>query len=116
MKPKFRNDLILIGIILSVSVILFIVLKTTSKTGDKVEVTVDGELVASYSLEENTQYNIKTDGGHINTLVIENGKAYVKYADCPDKICQNHKPISLDGDSIICLPHKVAITVSRGDE
>ncbi len=116
MKSKIRNDLILICIILAISVILFIALKLTAKTGNVVEVAVDGKTVASYNLDEDTRFDIKTEGDHINTLVIKDGKAYVEYADCRDKICQNHKPVSLDGESIICLPHKVTITVSRGDE
>ncbi len=32
-------------------------------------------------------------------------------ADCPDGICANHKPIHKTGESIICLPHKVVVTV-----
>ena len=114
MKPKIRNDLILICIILAISVILFITLKLTAKQGNIVEVAVDGKTVASYDLKEDTRFDIKTEGDHINTLVIKNGEAYVEYANCRDKICQNHKPICLDGESIICLPHKVTITVTGG--
>ncbi len=114
MKSKIRNDLILIGIILAISVILFIALKLSSKKGNIIEVTVEGKTVASYNIKENARFEIKTKGDHINTLVIKDGKAYIEYADCRDKICQNHKPISLEGESIICLPHKVTITVMSG--
>ena len=48
--------------------------------------------------------------------VIKDGKAWVKEADCPDKICAKHRPISRSGESIICLPHKLVITVVNEKE
>ena len=46
-----------------------------------------------------------------NTLVIKNGEAAVTRADCPDLICVNHRVVKRNGESIICLPHRVVITV-----
>ena len=34
-----------------------------------------------------------------------------RLASCPDGICAAHKPISREGESIVCLPHRVVITV-----
>ena len=50
------------------------------------------------------------DGGH-NRLVIKDGKAWVEEASCPDGICAAHKPIHREGESIVCLPNKVVVTV-----
>ena len=37
-------------------------------------------------------------------------------ASCPDGICVSHRPIFRDGESIVCLPNRVVITVvSDGD-
>lgn len=116
MKPKFKNDFILIGVVLAVAIILFIILKLTAKTGDTVEIAVNGKVIKSFNLSDDIRYEIKTDSGNINTLVIKENKAYIEYANCRDKICQNHAPINHEGDSIICLPHKVTITVCEGDE
>jgi hypothetical protein len=33
-------------------------------------------------------------------------------ADCRDQICVHHIPISGSGESIICLPHKLVVTVT----
>ena len=46
-----------------------------------------------------------------NILVIKNGSAYVSEADCPDKICTAHRAISKTGESIVCLPHKLVLTI-----
>ena len=47
--------------------------------------------------------------------MIRDGYASVEYADCPDGICAAHKPISRSGESIVCLPHKVVITVRSAE-
>lgn len=114
MKRKIENDLILVGAVLLVAVFVLAFLKLTAKKGNLVEVKVDGKLVCELPLNEDTTYDIKTEGGHINRLVIKDEKAYVSFADCRDKICQNHSAISNVGESIICLPHKVTVTVTSG--
>ena len=37
-------------------------------------------------------------------------------ADCPDKICVNHRSISRDGEGIICLPNQTVVTIRGGEE
>ena len=84
---------------------------------DKSTVTVDGKLFETYSLNEDKTVEIRTgeNGENSNLLVIENGRAFVKTATCPDGICASHKPIFRDGESIVCLPHRVVITADSVD-
>ena len=51
------------------------------------------------------------DGDITNTLVIKGGVADMTSADCPDHLCVKQKAISKEGESIICLPNKVVVTV-----
>ena len=37
-------------------------------------------------------------------------------ADCPDQICVNHRAISRDGESIICLPNQTVVTIRGGEK
>ena len=37
-------------------------------------------------------------------------------ADCPDQICVRQKAISKEGESIICLPNKVVVSIVGGEE
>ena len=53
--------------------------------------------------------------GQLNVLVIRDGEAFVESATCPDGICAAHRPVSHDGEQIVCLPHKVVITVQKTD-
>ena len=114
MKKLFRNDLILISIILTIALLAFFVVKVTAKKGNLVKVTVNGKTVSEYPLEKDAEYKIETDYGY-NVLVIKNESAYVTKADCRDKICQHHHAIKNAGESIVCLPHKLAITIVEGD-
>ena len=54
--------------------------------------------------------------GGTNRLVIEDGTARMEWADCPDQICVNHRPVSRNGESIICLPNEVVVSVKGGEE
>lgn len=36
-------------------------------------------------------------------------------ADCKDKICIKHGEINVAGQSIVCLPNKISITVCGGN-
>ena len=80
-----------------------------------IRVTVDGEEYGTYPLSEDAEVEIRTgkNGEQLNRLVIKDGVAYVETATCPDGICAAHKPISRDGESIICLPHKVVVAVEE---
>ena len=84
------------------------------KDGNLVSVSINGEEKYVYPITDNIETDIITgeNGKNINTLVIEDGKAYIKSATCPDKICVGHRPISKDGETIVCLPHKIVISVS----
>jgi hypothetical protein len=59
----------------------------------------------------NTSINFKSNKNNENVLVMEDGVAFVEKANCRDKICVEHKPVSQKGESIICLPHKVVIEI-----
>lgn len=107
---KTRNDLILIAVLLLVVAGAALILFLSRTPGDTVVVTVDGQLWGEYSLSEDRTVEIKNGDGY-NLLVIEGGKAYVRQASCPDGICSSHRPISHNGESIICLPNKVVIEI-----
>lgn len=75
-------------------------------------VKVEGEIQGVYSLSEDREIEIN---GGTNTLKIRNGIADMTKADCPDKLCVNQKAVSKNGESIICLPNKVVVTVDSSE-
>lgn len=110
---KFRNDLIFIVAILALVAIGAAALFLLRGQGSAVRVEVDGTVIGTYPLSVDREVEIITgeNGEERNLLVIKDGKATVSTATCPDGICAAHKPISREGESIVCLPHKVVITV-----
>lgn len=112
-SKKSRNDIILVAVILSIAAIGLLLLSLTRQDGAYASVKIDGRETERYSLSENITAEILTgeNDEFSNTLVIENGKAYVSEANCPDKICAGHKPVSYKGETIVCLPHKVVIEI-----
>lgn len=107
-----KADIIVIAVILAVvGVILFFLYGVNTDSGDYVTVEINGEITETLSLNEDKTLEISTDGNGANTLEIKDGVATMIEANCPDGICTNHKPIKRSGESIICLPHKVVITV-----
>ena len=117
-KNKIRNDVILVTVILIIAVAGLLFINATKVQGNRVVVKIDGEVTQSYSLSENAEFEIKTgkNNENINVVVIENGKVRVTEADCPDGICQEYRPISYVGETIICLPHKVVIEIVGDNE
>ena len=109
----FKNDVIFIAtLLLSLSLIGLAFLLFRGE-GDLITVTVDGELMGTYSLSQDRTVEILTgeQNDQRNLLIIRDGEAYVSEASCPDGICAAHRPISRRGESIVCLPHRVVITV-----
>ena len=109
-KRKRRNDLIFIAVLMAMVMALGAGFYFLRGAGDTVTVTVDGNLYGTYPLSADTTVEITTDGGY-NRLVVRDGQAVMETADCPDGICAAHRPISRMGESIVCLPHKVVVTV-----
>lgn len=114
-RTKLKNDIIFIAVLLAFVAALGVIFLSTRADGDMVTVTVDGKLFGEYPLSVDRTVEIKT-GDNINLLIIEGGCARVAEATCPDGVCVSHKPISRDGESIICLPNKVVVTVSKSGE
>lgn len=106
-----KGDYILLAVILCVCTISFLVINYFLPFGSEAVISVDNQIVNVMKLSENDKYDVKINNDVTNTVVVENGYVYVEYANCPDKICQNHKKIRRKGESIVCLPNKVVVTI-----
>lgn len=106
---SLQDGILVLGI-LFLAIVGLLILKLSQKTGYQVEISIDGNVVETLSLDKDTVYEIKQEVGN-NKVVIVDGEVSVTEADCPDKICQKHTPISKVGETIICLPHKVVVEV-----
>lgn len=106
-----KNDLLLVlgALLLAGGVRAYTLL--TRRGGGAVEIAVDGAAVETLPLSADRRYTW-TGAAGTNTLVIENGAAYMAAADCPDGLCVRRGPVRYAGESIICLPHALTVTVT----
>lgn len=120
MQPKTKrtllHDLCLFLALLLLALAGFGVWTLTRSRGEMVVVTVNGERWATYPLAEDREVFIPAfEGtGEGNLLVIRDGEVRIASADCRDQICVRHAPIGHVDDAIVCLPHRVVITVEEG--
>lgn len=112
-KKKLIYDLILIAALIMAGLLVLLFTELSKSEGATAIVTVNGDIVAEYSLFEDGEYSINQGS---NILVISDGKAYLKEATCPDKLCVKQRKISMAGERIVCLPNKVMIEISAKGE
>ena len=108
-----RNDAILVAVLLVLGGALALFLHLTRQGGGYVSVQIDGETVMELPLGEDARMTLGGDG-HTNVLVIGDGTAQVVEASCPDQICVRQGAVRYAGESIVCLPHKLVVTVEGG--
>lgn len=106
-----KRDFILIGVVLVLALLLWLLpraLRFFSVQGEKqVRITVEGELYGTYDLQEEQTIEINDS----NVCRIQDGEVNMTEADCPDKLCMHQGPISISGETIVCLPNKVVIEI-----
>lgn len=93
-----------------------------------VEFSQDGRMIRRVRLSDMEGQDIRIDAadGGYNLIHVENGRVFVREADCENGDCIRQGTIRYTGESIICLPHKLAVTIvgdtnetgggSQGDE
>ena len=108
-----RNDFLLAAVLLLLGGALALFLWLTRQAGGTVAVQIDGKVLMELPLSEDTQI-VLGEGEHTNTLVIAGGAARVVEASCPDRICVGRGAVQYAGESIVCLPHRLVITIEGG--
>ena len=112
-KKRLLLDAALILALLILAGVLYFCLTPKEEEGACAVVIVNGEEAARYPLSKNGTFPLN---GGTNTLVIENGYAWMTESQCPDKICEHMGKIHLNGQMIVCLPNGVIVTVEGGDD
>ena len=110
--PK-RGDLYLIVGCLLAALVCCCLWFLLRQDGGTVIVEQNGQETARYALSEDRTVRIEGEGGY-NLLVIEGGEVYLSEADCPTQLCMKTGKIRYAGQSIVCLPHKVAVRIVGG--
>ncbi len=111
-----KNDIFLICGIIFIIACSFLLVFAFRSEGSRVLVVVDKELYKEFDLNENTTYEIRQENGERNVIEIKDGYVRMTEASCPDKLCVKQGWIRYNYESITCLPNKVYVRISGGEE
>lgn len=98
--------LLVAGVFLTAAVYL-----PQSGKGGVLEVRQNGALLMTLPLDKATTRTI-SDNGHENQFSIKNGTVTMTKADCHDQTCVRTRGIHTPGQSIVCLPHRIVLTIT----
>lgn len=103
--PVKAVDVIVIALLSVAAIVCSVFGLFTGEKGGGVRIDADGNTYF-YSLSEDREIALDT-----LTVVIEDGKVYVKDSVCADKICEHTGKIDKVNQSIVCLPGNVVIVI-----
>ena len=111
---KRKYFCIIVVLITAVIISFTFILVNNHKGGRFALITSDGEVIEKIDLENSPDRTIviKNSLGS-NTIVVKNGEISVVDADCPDKKCVSMGELKSIIAPIVCLPHKLIISLSE---
>lgn len=110
-----KADIVLFIVLVSIGIILSVLSLSSGSDGAYVRVSVKGQEYGIYNLNEDQVIEVK-ENGHINKIIIKDGFAQMDYSDCKNQICVKDGKISKSNQTIVCLPNKVMIEITGGEE
>ena len=109
-----KADIVLLIIILVVGIPLSVLSLTEGIGGDKVRISLDGEIYGVYPLGEDRDIDV-TEDGYTNHITIKDGQVSMSYSTCRNQVCVNTGAISETKDAIVCLPNRVVVGIISSD-
>lgn len=114
MKIK-KMDLIIILFFLILAGIFYAVSRyggEEESLGREIVIYSDNKLYERIKIDEETEKTVEVKSKYgKNTLIIENGGVRIEASDCSDKVCVKEGLASKQGQTLVCLPHKLVVEV-----
>ena len=110
-RVTIRDGVAVVAVLLAACLLLFAPWQSRVDGAFLVLTTPEG--TTEYSLSSDRELTLTSQGVTL-TVVIENGSAYVRTSDCPDGVCVRTGVISHRGESIVCVPLGVCVTLGKG--
>ena len=109
-KSIFR-DVCLILSFVAIGLVTMLVLNLTRRAGSVAQVSVDGVPIQSFDLDADGIHSLN---GGSNVLEIKDGRARLIEATCPNHLCIGQGWVQYNGQSIVCLPNRLSVTIRGG--
>ncbi len=108
-------DIILAVLLIVIGFVMSFFLTFGKEDGTQVRAMADGKLYGVYRLDENQSVTIR-QGSRINEFEIRDGTVRMLHANCHGHDCMQEGAISRTGETIVCLPNKVVLEITGGEE
>jgi len=109
-KPLTRSDVMVILLVLLAGIVLSVRFWFPKGQGTEVVVYVDNQVRYRFPLTEEGDFKLQGRLGPM-TLRLSGGKARITASTCPLKLCMKMGSISRPGQSLVCLPNRVVISI-----
>ena len=120
MKISRSSDMIWIILFAGIAVICFAIWHFNAHKASKSAVAIvktEDKIIKEIDLDkvqEEYSFEVATSKGK-NTVTVRHGEIEVTEADCPDKVCVRTGAIHNGAYPIVCLPHRLSITISESE-
>ncbi len=94
--------------LLAAAALIFYIIRDSGKTA---VIMIDDKIVSKEELSFDKEF--EKDGIDGVVFEIKDGGIRVKSSDCPDKICVHTGFISKEGETIICMPKKLIVSIEE---
>lgn len=102
-----RGDFFVAAAVLLAAAAVFLL--TKGQAGVWAVVTANGQEVAKLSLEKEQTFVYEDQ--YKNRICTGDGAVWIEETNCPDGTCQKSGAIHFTGESIVCLPNGLVITI-----
>lgn len=110
-SPMFyKADLIIFLVVLIIGIVAMVI--AFQPPGDIVEIRLDSKVIYRIPLSEDRVIELED----IGIIIVENNTVTMIESTCPDQLCVIQGRILRAGQSIICLPNRLVITIVGDDE
>ncbi len=109
-------DILVVAVVLISAVVSFLCVFSPEKEQMYCVVKYNGDVVYSEKIIETKEPVEMTFEGELDvTVVMSESGVYVKNSTCPDKLCEHTGKINRAGQSIVCLPAKISVSLVSDD-
>lgn len=115
MKKGDKIAALIIIVLLVISTAGVLIYKNRMESSSRIAlIKQDGKLIKTINLstvKNSEEFIIKYKDNDFNKIKVEKGRIRITDANCPDKICVKKGWISKPGENIVCLPHRLIISI-----
>lgn len=118
LKPWDIFIIMLLIVLSFLPIIIFGSQQSQSVAEKEAVLRVDGTEIKTFPLisgNKSYTYTYRDADGDYNIIEIAGDKIRMKEADCGDQICVRRGWVTKNGETIVCLPHKLVIEIRSTD-